>query len=900
MERAPGRQTVGHPQWALRAVGVFSDNRRVLTLTPGTVLGSYEVLDPLGAGGMGEVYRARDTRLHREVAIKVLPERFAKDPDALRRFETEARAVAAISHPNILSIFDIGNEGGVSYAVTELLVGDTLRARLVERGAVSARKALEFARQLAEGLAAAHDKGIVHRDLKPENLFLDRDERLKILDFGLAMKASFPARPGGSDQDLPTIRRDTEPGALLGTVGYMSPEQVRGETVDSRSDIFSFGAVLFEMLSGRRAFSRDTSAETLTAILREEPPELSHSESGLFTALERLARRCLDKDPNRRFQSARDLAFALETLHQTGGPISELAGSVADPRPASRRVGSRPGNLLGSRLLLPLALAIGGALGYGAALYRAGSSVERVSYTRLTFRKGWVSSARFGPDGSTVVYGAAWDNEPMRLFSTRVDSIDSTPLEAPSAGLLAISRTGELAIKLGTFSRSGGGPGTLARTSLTGGAPRELLGSVLHADWAPDGGLAVSRRDEKGDFVEFPIGTTIYRAPQGHRLTGLRVSKAGDRLAAVVTRAFLGNLVGRVCMLDRKGQVLAQSAEFVGLVGAAFSEGDREIWFMGTDSGREAPSIRALRKDGQTRIVAASLSDLLLYDIGKGRVLASSYEHRGLIHMGSRSSKEERDLAWLDFSQPADLSDDGQMLLLGESRAGGGVDGSVFLRRTDGSPAVRLGEGEPQSLSRDGRWALSLTRKTPAELVLIPTGAGSSQTIRSATIAFQRARFFPNGRRLLILGREERKEPIFYVLNLAENGAPAGNPRPVTPEGVGGSGTLTPDGRQLLAAVHGVWTFFSIDGGLALPAPALEKTDFPIRFTADGTELFVGRSNPAPTQIFRVNLQNGFRTPWLTLSAEEISRIFLSEDGGIHVYGYQTRQSSLYLIDGLK
>jgi serine/threonine protein kinase len=277
----------------------------------GTTLGQYKILEKIGAGGMDEVYRAEDPKLGREVAIKVLPEGFTNDAERLARFEREAQAVAALSHPNILSIFDFGTQDGITYAVMELLEGETLR-QLVAAGPIPNRKALDYARQLADGLAAAHHKGIIHRDLKPENVFVSRDGRVKILDFGLARQTALTGT--GTDTHSPTLADATEAGAVLGTVGYMSPEQVKGDPADARSDIFSLGLVLYEMLGGERAFERETGAEIMTAILREDPPELSTKFSNLSPSVDRLVRHCLEKRPEERFQSARDLAFDLESM----------------------------------------------------------------------------------------------------------------------------------------------------------------------------------------------------------------------------------------------------------------------------------------------------------------------------------------------------------------------------------------------------------------------------------------------------------------------------------------------------------------------------------------------------------------------------------------------------------
>src|SRR5271167_4603871 len=296
-----------------------------MSLTPGTKLGPYEILGLVGAGGMGEVYRAKDTRLGRDVALKILPESFAREPDRLRRFEQEARAVAALNHPNILAVFDIGQHDGAPFLVSELLEGESLRATL-DRGALPQRKTIEYGVQIAHGLAAAHDKGIVHRDLKPENIFVTRDGRIKILDFGLAKLA----QKAGSERDEASLTSShTAPGLVMGTASYMAPEQVRGHVADPRTDIFAFGAVLYEMLSGRRAFRRDTPAETMTAVLREDPPELSGATHPVSPALDRIIRRCLEKNPEQRFQSARDLSFALSAL---SGSDPSGAAEIADTR----------------------------------------------------------------------------------------------------------------------------------------------------------------------------------------------------------------------------------------------------------------------------------------------------------------------------------------------------------------------------------------------------------------------------------------------------------------------------------------------------------------------------------------------------------------------------------------
>src|SRR5580693_6102000 len=394
----------------------------LMNLTSGARLGPYEIVSPLGAGGMGEVYRARDTRLKREVAIKVLPQATSLDADRLRRFEQEALATAALNHPNILAVFDIGTHDGSPYVVSELLEGETLRERL-RGGAIAVRKTLDYALQMAHGLAAAHEKGIVHRDLKPENLFLTKDGRVKILDFGLA-KLTQP--DSAAQTSLPTMTHATEAGVVMGTAGYMSPEQVRGVAVDARSDIFSFGAILYEMLSGKRAFHGETAADTMSAILREEPPELNETNRNVSPALERIVEHCLEKNPEQRFHSASDIAFDLE--HLTG--VSGTSARVTAVAPASRRSKRLAAVAAGLTLALLMFRA-------GWWLGRGSGSAPPAEYHQITFRTGEIGNARFTPDGS-IVYSAAWDGGDNQLYISRSDDPGARELGL-KAELLSIS-----------------------------------------------------------------------------------------------------------------------------------------------------------------------------------------------------------------------------------------------------------------------------------------------------------------------------------------------------------------------------------------------------------------------------------------------------------------------------
>src|SRR5262245_2609097 len=407
---------------------------------------------------MGEVYKAHDTRLQRDVALKVLPASFTHDADRLRRFELEARSVAALNHPNIVAVFDVGTAsvegGGVHYIVSELLDGETLRQRIPATG-IPAKRAIELAVQLANGLAAAHEQGIVHRDLKPENIFVTRNGRLKILDFGLAKLQ----RTEQMETVTGATATGTHAGHVLGTAGYMSPEQVRGEPADQRSDIFSFGGILYEMLSGTRAFKKGTGAETMTAILNEEPPEFS-PKVGIAPALDRIVRHCMEKQPAQRFQSAQDIAFDLESVSSTS-----TASAIAAVRGKAQAKWLKPA-------LAGLALLAAG-LGVGALLRPTALELHPKLH-RVTFRRGTISTARFTPDGN-VVYGAAWEGQPIGMFIEQNGSTESRPLGLSNADILSVSRTGELAVSVNV--RAGNGfesLGTLARMPQGGGAPRQI------------------------------------------------------------------------------------------------------------------------------------------------------------------------------------------------------------------------------------------------------------------------------------------------------------------------------------------------------------------------------------------------------------------------------------------
>jgi len=855
-----------------------------MPIQTGARLGPYQILAPLGAGGMGEVYHARDTKLNRDVAVKVLPAHLASDPAALARFEREAQAVAALTHPNILAIHDFGSDQGVSYAVTELLEGDTLRARM-GASPVPVRKAVDYGVQIVRGIAAAHQRGIIHRDLKPENVFVTRDGQVKILDFGLA-KAGDAAAVQGETQ----LAAATEPGMVMGTVGYMSPEQVRGLPVDPRTDIFSFGAVLYEMLTGRRAFRGDSHVETMNAILKEDPPEFAEVSAGIPAALDRIVRRCLEKQPEERFHSAHDLGIALETV--SGSSSSSAASLGVQAVPAKKR------------RLMPAVTAFGAlsVVAVGLAAYVAGrqsgtASGSAPAFERLTFRRGPIFSAKLAADGNTIVYSAAWDG-PLEMYSTRLGSPESLQLPFSNADVVSISATGELAIvtnrrSVSAYSRVG----TLARAPLSGGASRAILEDVQDADWLPDGSSLVAARFINGRYqLEFPIGTVVYAT--GGWISHPRVSPDGG-MVAFLDHPILGDDRGSAAVVDRAGKVRTLASGYDSTQGLAWSPTGKEIWFTGAERG-SARALQAVTPSGVLRTVFRTPGNLTLGDVGKDGTVLLAHDNgrRGIIGLAAGESKE-RDLSWLDWSQPLDLSDDGKTLLISEQGDGGGPGYSVYLRKMDGSPAVRLGSGNAQALSPDGKWVLALRLDpAPAQLVILPTGAGDARPVTSDEITHQQARFMPDGKRILYVGFAPGRQARTYVQDLA-----GGSPKPVTPEGAVGL-RISPDGTLVIARrqIH------PIAGGDSRPITGLEPTDGIIRWTSDGRSLYVRRLlDSRAVQIVRLDLATGKRTPVrevqpLPESAGMggIGQLLLSPDASAYVYGYGVTMSGLYLVKNLK
>ncbi len=864
-----------------------------MPLTPGTKLGPYEIVSILGAGGMGEVYRARDARLGRDVAIKVLPPSFAADRERLRRFEQEARAVAALNHPNILAIFDIGQHGETHYLVAELLEGETLR-EVLRRGVPSHRKAVDYGIQIAHGLAAAHEKDIAHRDLKPDNVFITREGRVKILDFGLA-KAVKPAAQG-SQTSLATMTSTapaTDAGTVVGTAGYMSPEQVRGAAVDCRTDIFSFGSVLYEMLTGTRAFHRETTAETMTAILKEEPPELMESGRQVPPALDRIVRHCLEKAPEQRFQSAKDLAFDLESLSTLTG-----SGSVSAAKAKENR---RWPYIVAIAALAIAATALGWKL---SSVLRPAKGPQ---FHQITYRRGQLDgNARFTPDGKDIIYTAAWDTPQPELYTVSADGVGGHPLGIHNARLLSISRRGELAIALSpTDLATFLSPGSLARTDAGSNAPKPEIADVQAADFTPDGAAMAIVRYIPADFmcqVEYPLGKVLYRASL---IDNLRFSPDG-RYLAFITHDNASDDRGKAIVLRSNGEKVTESPLYESAQGLAWTPSGKAVWIT---SPLESGAIHALDLSGKISTPLAVPGRLRLQDIAaNGQLLAEQGLVRRGIIVSANHGESVRDLSWLDFSYLRAISDDGKTILF-EEEGSSSKNYQIYVRDLDGSPAVALGEGYGLALSRDKRWALGEKLTEPVqEIWLLPVGPGEARRISPPTLQpLIAASFLSDGKRIIYIANEAGHPPRTWMQDLDSN-----SPHPITPEGIFGW-QLSPDDRWLL--VNGTRQaatalqragLVSMSGGEPKAIMGLRPDDLILDWT-DNDELYVGTLNAkrAAYHIDKLNPFTGARTASQDLYGIPYSGIFpdppiLTRDGDTFAFDYRLRLSDLYVVSGVR
>jgi len=835
---------------------------------------------------MGEVWRARDRRLGRTVAVKILPREVVDDPARRARFEQEARALGALNHPNIVGVYDVGEDSGRAYIVSELVDGEPLRTML-DRGPLPVRKAVDIAGQMADGMAAAHALGIVHRDLKPENVMVTRTGQVKLLDFGLAKQQA----PAGGDNSATVAMSLSQPGTVMGTVGYMSPEQVRAETVDARSDIFSFGCVLFEMLAGQRAFQARTGVETMTAILNADPPEIDAERAKLPPALMTIVRRCLEKRPEQRFQSAADLAFALRSI--TGMSVTGVAPVAIAPSKPRRR------------WLWPAAAIVASLALFAVGFVLRGHVLQHSApwYQRITFRKGFVIAACFMPGGHNIVYQAQWEGGPPHIYLAVPGSPESRDLEMPPGNVLAgVSSQQELAlISLDSVSR-------LVTSTLSGGQTRPLLDGVLAADWSPDGSsLAVLRQVNGVDRLEYPIGTVL-AGKIGWPLPMIRVSPDGSRVAYVSRTN--GTAIG-MTVVDRAGKktylgAISGQNTTGEIASLAWNPQGTEVWFRSFDPS-EPGIVYAIDMKGHRRVALRLPSYVKLYDIARnGDVLLST----GSVQLGilgeAPGASAERDLSCLDSGKVAGISDDGRVIAANITGESGGEKGSIYLRKTDGSPAIRVSDGHAYLLSADGNSTsgYALRADGSRRFVLQPTGPGEASEVQAPGLQLGIVEgWLASPQQYLVVGVLPGKKRQCFVWDAAR-----GTLRPVCPEGSPDSLDyyLSPDRKQVLVPEGETgWTVYPLDGGAARPARGIRPDEDVIGWRQDNRSVYVRpageSSNSIPVSI--VDIDTGKRSPWKTIHPSqpvlEIHDLHVTPDGRAYAYNYVTAQSDLYVAHGL-
>jgi serine/threonine protein kinase len=848
----------------------------------GQLLGHYRILEKIGAGGMGDVFRARDERLGRDVALKLIRPASSDNPDHLRRFEQEARAAAALNHPNILAIFDVGLAGTTPYIVSELLEGKTLRQRLSE-GTLPIRETTDYALQIAHGLVAAHERRIVHRDLKPENLFLTEDGRVKILDFGVA-KVQIPVQDDRSIESLTTV---TKSGTVIGTVAYMSPEQLRMKPVDHRSDIFSFGAVLYEMLSGQRAFHGETQVDTMTAVLREEPAEANLEQAAIPAGYRDVVKHCLEKEPDNRFQSVKDLAFALQTV---SGSSAIRPVFVPKPKPRAKQTVAwiAVATLFATALVMAVVLLL--------------PPPPPPTYRRLTSEAGSIYGARFTHDGTSIVYGAAWNGKPVQIFSTVGNSLQAQALDLSGADLLAVSPSNELAIARGgihtglleTIN------GMLAETPLAGGSPRDILSDVRWADWDASGKLAVVHSVAGHSRLEYPIGNVLYQS--GGWITNIRFSPNFDKIAFMDHPAVWDNR-GTVCVVDLSGKVQTLTGEWESEQGLAWQPQGKEVWFSAANEGINL-NLMAVSLSGKIRPLLNLPVALTLHDIASdGRVLATLNSRRLALAFSTLGSKEETELSWHDWNIAKDISHDGQFVLFEDASAAAGPNYVVALRKTDGSLPVRLGEGSGGGLSPDGKWAIAISRGHSQEVTLLPTGAGQPRSIAVRGLDHIQngfSRFLSDGRRIIVNGNDQAHSARCYVLDLQ-----TGKAKAVTPEGIG-CGPTSPDDRFIIGmSPNAPPTSYPVEGGPPRIIPGLGPGFQAAQWSHDGTLLYGYQTGELPSKIYEIEISTGKRTvlkelrPGTPAGVVTVAPVVVNREGTRFAYSYHQNLSVLYLISGL-
>jgi eukaryotic-like serine/threonine-protein kinase len=846
-------------------------------LATGTRLGRYEVREPVGSGGMGVVYSADDASLGRKVAIKTLP---SASGEHLKRFEREARMAGSLNHPNLLTVYDIGEHDGTPFLVTELLEGETLRAKL-DGGKLRLREATQIAADVARGLAAAHGAGVIHRDIKPANIFLTTERRTKILDFGIAKLLRT-----ASDVELtkqPTATTDT--GMMIGTPGYMAPEQLDGEAVDARTDIFALGVVLYEMISGTRAFAATSPIEESYAILKHipEPP------AGAPASLARVVMRCLEKRPEARFQSAIDLAFALDELDASTDPVARISASSLVDVPAPTRTPRRWLPIVVAAAAIVVAVGAGlvvgrfTAGGSAAPTARWPSLVEGgPAYRRVTYHSQTRWHARLARDGKSALYSRVRDGHEQVLRSLVAEpSIVQTNVVGR---LLDVSARGELAVVAEPVPDEGG---TLSRV-FEGSGPRALTDHVTAAAWLSDGESLAIIRD--GMAVELPIGTKIVTRTTGW-IDYLRAS--GDRIA-FADHPTRGDTAGRVVVVDRTGKELVASSKQIGIEGMAWSPDGTEVWFS------NARTIYGLDLQGRERVVLQGApARLALIDVVGDSILVAPTDIRLKMFTGPRAGPY-REISWFDSSDVESVSADGSVIGFLEA-AGTGMtsDGyAQFFRRAD-QPASLFSHGYHFALVPDATAAIVVS--APRKASRVPTGVGTVAPIALGSIdsldTGDPIAMAWGGKHAVVRGAEAKGQMKLWRLDLADH---ASRPTPIAARHDGGRHPISPDGSIVaIAREAGGIDLVAVSAGTttSVDGPAGEQ---PVSFTGDGTAVFVMHVAGDTIEVDRIDLEERRRSSWIRIVPEQrpvYYSLALDATGQQVTYSTNSDSSDLYVLE---
>jgi serine/threonine protein kinase/Tol biopolymer transport system component len=871
-----------------------------MPLSSGTKLGPYEIQSPLGAGGMGEVYRARDTRLDRTVAIKVLPDHLSSNPDLKQRFEREALVISSLNHPRICTLHDVGHQDDIDFLVMEYLEGESLADRL-KKGPLPLKETLRIGVEVCEALEAAQRAGIVHRDLKPGNIMLTKNGT-KLMDFGLA-KAALSRLASVSNAPLLSAAKTmteatplsplTSAGMVIGTIQYMSPEQIEGKEADARSDLFALGAVLYEMATSKRPFDGKSQLSLASSILEKDPAPIRTIKPLTPAAFERVVNSCLAKDPDDRFQAAHDVRLELEWIAQ------DLPQFRA---PSAEKVGSFPARAL------PW-IVTAAVLVVGAALFLSRREKPLARFTNVSFRDGTLLGARFSHDGQTIVYSGRWEGEQSQISVARIGSPESRSLGIPSAEIAAVSSSDELAVFSGCeeiyFLTCGG---TLATVSLAGGSPRTLAEHVAQADWHPDGKrMVISVLTPEGARLEFPPGHVLFQQSGGW-IGRPRFSPDGS-LIAFESHSILGNDDGSIDLVDMNGnhKVLSTDASVEGL---AWRPDGKEVWFAGTKSSGWADTIFAVTPGGKERAIL-SMPSVRLHDISKdGRVLLSRETWRRQIRGLFPGDKAEHPYSWLDDTEATAISADGRFISIYEAGEIYYLENNslAYYRGTDGSPAVRLGVGTP-AISPDGKWVLlgsnHVTPKLPLQLQ--PVGPGEAKDLPTpGVIAFDHYGWSDDGRQIVYEGETEERKWNIYKQAVA-----GGAPVLVKTDARDSYAVLSPDGDTVaLREGRGGVSLYHDRGNenhgnesQPVPVKTASATEFPIRFIKDGKALLVAEQTGDELVLTVIDLANEHREPWKRIPEDYSSRanqlLVATPDLKYYAYPFPRYSSVLYTVENL-